>query len=159
MITQYRLKVKAEDGQKLHFHWGYTLYGILAQYANTEYIEKIHQQKYTPVSQYLEVLPTGTEAYWYINLFGEQATKEIGMVLEQHHSFHAEHHHTVLQVIDAPEEKQVSELDFCRKYLVEQPTKRQIKVQCITPMGFKSQGNYQIFPTEALFLQSMSDLW
>lgn len=159
MMQQIQLKVAAADGQKLHSNWGYALYGMLAQRTEPAYMTALHQRNETPVSQYLEVLPGATEAIWHINLLGEEAVQQFGAVLQQYQTYPAQHHQTELLILEQQWSEPVSEQQFCQTYLTESAASRQHKLKLITPVGFKSQEQYQIFPTVELILKSMWRSW
>jgi CRISPR-associated endoribonuclease Cas6 len=159
MMQQVQLTVKTADSQRLHSNWGYVLYGILAQHADSAYIADLHQRNETPISQYLEVLPNGTEGIWHICLLGEEAIHQISKVLEQHTQFAAEHHHTTLQILEKNWGKKFSERDFCQQYLTTADVPRRQKLQFLTPTGFKSQEQYQIFPSTELIVKSLWRSW
>lgn len=159
MMRHIQLKIAAADGQKLHSNWGYALYGILSSYADPDYIAYLHSYNETPISQYLQVLPNKTEAWWHINLLGADAIEKIGAVCEHNDSFEAEHHQTNIQVLDKEWGPIVTEKAFCQSHLTEQPPKRRLRLEFLTPTGFKSQEVYQLFPTEELIMKSVWRGW
>lgn len=159
MMQRIQLRIKPIDGQRMHSNWGYTLYGILSQNTDANYIAQLHQRNETPLSQYLETLPETSEAIWHINLLGEEAIYHWGASLKKQHSYQAAHHHTVLQVLEQNWEEPVSEHNFCYQYLVEHNANRLHKLHFLTPVGFKSQNQYQIFPTIELMLKSLWRSW
>lgn len=159
MMRQMRLKIAAADGQRLHSNWGYALYGILSENARSEYIADLHMRNDTPISQYLEVLPSGEHAYWHINLLGEEAIKEITAIFEANDRFEALHHQTTLQILEKELGPIVTETDFCRRYLVDLPAKRKLRLELLTPTGFKSQGTYQLFPSVEWMIKSLWRSW
>lgn len=159
MMQKITLKVSTSDQQPLHSSWGYSLYGVLAQYTDSAYIEALHQINSTPIHQYLEVLPHRTEALWHIHLLTDDAICYFGKAIEGHESFSVQHYHTNLQVLSRNVEDALSETSFCQKHLVERPCERRQTLQFLTPIGFKSQDVYQIFPTEELIIKSLWDHW
>ena len=140
-------------------NWGYTLYGILAQFTDHTYIEKLHQQNSTPIHQFLEVLPNRTEAFWHICLLSDEAIYYVGEVIEKHDFFPAEHHQTNLQILEKSMSNPITETEFCQKYLVDDIADRRQTLQLLTPIGFKSQESYQIFPTVDLIIKSLWNHW
>lgn len=159
MLKKIQLKVAAQDEQHLHSNWGYALYGMLCAKLDSDYIATLHACNATPISQYLEVLPGRSEAIWHIQLLGAEAIQQVSPVLEQFDIWNAEHHHTKLQVKERKIGPTLEEIDFCRHYLVEQPVQRKLRLRLLTPTGFKSKGNYQIFPSEDLILKSLLRNW
>ena len=159
MLQQIQLRVKTSDGQKLHSNWGYSLYGILCQHTDTDYIAELHSRNETPVSQYLEVLPGYEEAIWHIHLLGEEAIHYFGHTIATNDSFYSEHHQTALQIVDKQIGTPISEHDFCMQYLTEGEAVRRHELEFVTPVGFKSQEQYQIFPTVELMLKSLWRSW
>lgn len=159
MMQKIQLKVTAEDGQKLHTNWGYSLYGILSQHTDTDFIAELHSRNETPLSQYLEVLPGGIEAIWHIHLLNEEAIYYFGETIKKYDSFPAEHHQTTLLIHEKHISEPVAEHDFCMQYLADQPVNRRQELEFITPVGFKSQEQYQIFPTVDLLLKSLWRNW
>lgn len=158
-MQQIQLKVRTEDGQKLHSNWGYSLYGILSQYTDSDYIADLHSRNETPISQYLEVLPGGLEGIWHINLLTDEAIDYFGKTLQDNQQFYSNYHQTTLEILDKQIINSISERDFCLQYLVEQEVGRRYELEFITPVGFKSQEQYQIFPTVELMLKSLWRNW
>ena len=159
MLQQIQLKVKAADGQKLHTNWGYSLYGILCRHTDSDYIAELHSCNETPISQYLEVLPGYQEGIWHIHLLGEEAIHFFGETIQNNNSFPAEHHGTILQIVEKHIAAPISEHDFCMQYLTMGEAVRTHELEFITPVGFKSQEQYQIFPTVELMLKSLWRNW
>lgn len=159
MMRQIRLKIAAADGQKLHSNWGYALYGILSDKARPEYIADLHMRNETPISQYLEVLPGREQAYWHINLLGAEAVEEITAIFASNDQFEALHHQTTLQILEKELGQVVTEADFCRRYLADSPAKRKLRLELLTPTGFKSQGAYQLFPSVEWMIKSLWRSW
>ena len=159
MMQQIKLKVKAADGQRLHSNWGYALYGVLSSVADTTFVGDWHSRNDTPFSQYLEVLAGGTEAIWHIHLLGEEVIQNMSTVLQQQNSFAALHHNTTLEVLEQQWEPPLPEVTFCQQYLTERSAQRHITIELLTPASFKSQEQYQIFPTEELIIKSLWLSW
>lgn len=159
MIQKITLKVRSSNQQSLSNSWGYSLYGVLAQCIDSDYMEILHQQNSTPIHQFLEVLPNHTEALWHIHLLNDEAIHFVGEAIESREFFSVQQYHTKLQVLEKKEETVLSELSFCQKYLVERPSERRQTLHFLTPVGFKSQEVYQIFPTEELIIKSLWNHW
>lgn len=159
MMQQIQLKVCAKDGQKLHNNWGYSMYGMLCQYSDNDYIAELHQRNETPISQYLEVLPGGIEGIWHIHLLDEEAIHYFGETIQKNKSFYSDYYQTTLQILERQIRTPISEQEFCMQYLVGQDTRRRHEIEFLTPVGFKSQEQYQIFPTVELMIKSLWRNW
>ena len=159
MMQKIILKVTTSDQQPLSNSWGYSLYGVLAHSTDSAYMESLHQTNSTPIHQFLEILPNRTEALWHIHPLNDDAIHYFGKAIEGREYFSVQRYHTDLQILEKNIENALSETDFCQKYLIEQPCERRQTLQFLTPIGFKSQDTYQIFPTEELMIKSLWNHW
>lgn len=154
MLKRITMTVSS-DNQPLYASWGYALYGMIAESADSAYIEKLHSADGFAVHQYIS--GSGKKAKWTVNLLGAEAEEKLSEIFMRD-SFTIEHYQTKLTV----EERQIEEIsehDFCLQYLAEHAPERQMKLQFLTPCSFKSQKLYQIFPKEEWLLNSLWRHW
>lgn len=161
MIKQIKLDVCLENSAgRLHYNWGYALYGMLAQRAERDYMARLHEQNFTPINQYLTVKANGQEGVWTINLLGQEAVEQIAPILRADDSWYSEYHQASLKVKAIHESPLLSEEEFCAAVLTaQQAVPRRVKLIFKTPCGFKSQERYQIFPSTDLIVKSLLRNW
>ena len=126
----------------------YRLYAALLERAPEGFAQRVHRPGFTPVSQHIH------EDRWQISLLGETAVDALGPVLdalgsldlrktEQTVTFGGKTVHTVSSVEE----------------LLETPERERFRLRLRTPVAFKSDGQYQLLPTQRLILQSLISKW
>lgn len=144
-IERYRLQFDCPES--LAAPLAYALYAELLRRGPAAFGEQVHQTAFTPVAHHLD----GT--CWQVSLLGQTAIDALAPVLQQAESFRLDKHRLTLPVaacvcdrIDAPD-------DFFAQPL------RRARLQFVSPTAFKSNGAYQLLPTQRLLLQSLILRW
>lgn len=158
MIKQYRIQLSAIDDQALNQSMAYQLYGALIKSMNTEFAELLHSQNTSPIAQSLVKDSTKGKALWILNLFGENAIKEVGSVLESCEQFYISPHKLLVKVdhIDSLDKILWSDI-ICQAHEANQ--KKYWKMHFNTTTSFKSNNEYMIFPTSVHIINSLINKW
>lgn len=138
-MKQYRFSI-AYSGKFSH-SWGYAMYGAFLDQLRKEDAISIHKDKF--YNQYI----TPTE--WIVNTELEYDFKD---------SYFLQKFNTEVRLYD----KKIvewSEQEMADKYLVKEPHNRIIRFYFHTPTTFKQDGEYVLYPTKRLIMQSLTNKW
>lgn len=149
MLAQLKLKL---TGNHLNYYKSSNLQGVLYEKIDREYVEFLHSQQLHPYSQY--VFKKGEEVFWCINTLNTLAYQKLILPLmnEEFKGFCFKNG----DFVEVTEKKlaviQKREL-FEEFNSVE--GEHQIEFEILTPMSFKQNGQYVIFPDLRLIYQSL----
>lgn len=138
-MKQYRFKINY-DG-RFSYSWGYAIYSAFLEQLKEEVADEIHTS--TLFNQYI------TPREWVINSEGDFTFKEEYFL----HKFN-----TSIQLL----QKDVNyhtEQEIADKFLVREPYRKNIKISFLTPTTFKQDGEYVLYPTKDLIMQSLTKKW
>jgi CRISPR-associated endoribonuclease Cas6 len=164
LLQRIKIKLALQCRAIPSFQWGSILHGVLMQKINSDYVEYLHSSSgLKPFSQY--VLPVqrynseAREFIWTINMMGLEAIHEIRPVLEREREYYLEHKDIDLKVIDIKIEEPISEEKFCSQYLLNEQASRSPLIRYLTPCSHKSAGQYCLFPSIDLIINSLVQKW
>lgn len=157
MIKQYTLTIEYDNPQKPSVHWGYQFYGILMENLPTEIVESFHEQKQTPISQYIKPINAG-KLQWIINLLGNE-TQIIAETIEKLDTFTMKTKNIIFTVVDKKCNINVNDKEFLEAIKLENYESNIYKIKFITPSSFKVDGTYAIFPSGEHILYSLINRW
>lgn len=156
MIKQYQLLLKTAEGDFLHPYSAYWLYSLLVKCVSPEFANQLHEPTFTPFTQYVTRTLNPNEVIWRINLFGENTIKEISSLIDAWDQLQIERLQSPVTIIkkDAILFNNVDEM-----LLPRQEQKTFYTMHFGTPTTFKSEGEYMLFPSSRLILQSLLNKW
>ncbi len=154
MLTQYRLTLTPARGCQPAAEWGFYLYSALLAMAPEDFGAAVHQDRVTPVSQFLREVQ-GT-LQWTVNLLGAPSQQALAPVLQNCRELYLQREALPLHVhIDAVQTiDSVDEL-----FSLTADADRQQQLLFYTPTAFKSQGRYVNLPSTWLIFQSLVQKW
>ncbi len=158
MINEYEIKLRCQSKEPPNWFWGYNLYGALMQKLPPETIERLHASGLSPLSQYVMVDKASDILTWHVTVTGD-ISGEIEEVLSRTGEYTLEGHDARLVVLDYQKTAAKSHAGFARFYLHEAPASRRIRLSTMTPVSFKSGGEYVFFPTVELIYKSAVQKW
>ena len=156
MIQQFRFHVSRENGESVPSYYSYRLYSALLEQMPSEIVDKMHEQGYTGISQYLLYHRDTQNTEWVISLLDDTIIDVLSPVL------------TSLKTISLHEDTLHFSLQQMSKTLTAQslisqalqlPDFHQTKLYFPNATAFKSNGKYTIFPSEELILNSLMKRW
>jgi len=158
MIKQYRISLKADNNSALSAISSYYMYGMLTELLEPDYASFLHENSFSPISQYIRINPAAGSAEWTINLLGSEAINQISPVLESNSYFYITGCNCQLTVQDLsicllPSDEA---LIGCARKLpdIAKPT-----MEFISPTSFKSYGEYLIFPSVEHIIRNLVNRW
>ena len=159
MIRRYVAALTPLDGgaQPTH-HDGYAMYAALLEAMGGEGAERLHNAADCSVSQYVVKLEGRAESLWTVNLIGAAAIELASPVIESMKSAELRTRGTKLGVevvsrqdaANLNDSLQIPGGDMdCGRFLL----------RFVSPCGFRTNGEYAIFPSVSLILGSLRQRW
>ncbi|SHH26994.1 CRISPR-associated endoribonuclease Cas6 [Thermosyntropha lipolytica DSM 11003] len=149
-----------EKGNIPSYQMGSLFHGWLMERVSPDYARLLHQSEMKPFSQYVE--KKGQEAIWHISALDRTACQEIIVPLLEEDFSCIEIRHKK-EVFKAGEKKLVysfaSYKELADRYYLESTPSRVVKMEMVTPVSFRSGGEYQIFPSLHLIYQNLINRW
>lgn len=152
MITQYRLEL--ESNRPTDSGWGYRLYAALLERAQSDFCDRLHNGKITPVSQFLSA--KDGKLLWTVNLLGEESEDALFFALETLEYLTLHRDGATVQVLSR-EVRRIADVDelFAQSSLLSGTH----RLELCTPLAFKQNGNYTALPTARLLVQNLLRKW
>lgn len=158
MVTQLKLKLKAENGEKPSPSWGYLLYGILMQRFDKEFAEYLHEQNLKPISQYITRTDSAA-ATWRINLLDRPSADAVINALSECDEVFSERRETVFKLMEKEISEPVGTLELCNRCFAPEKVGNAVEIRFLTPCSFKSEEEYCLFPSAELIIKSLVNKW
>lgn len=156
MIRKYKLHLQTENNRLRPDH-AYALYGELMSRIDVGIAEELHMDGFTPIAQHIEFENGGAD--WIINTFDDQIASSLENALDVISELLLNDSGIVVKVSKA---EMISETDF--EALIKAPMGDENrpawkKLEFVSPTGFKSNGQYVLFPSSDLILKSLIAKW
>lgn len=151
MITQIKMILEFPNAEEMFApEWAYRLYAGCLKDVSNAYVEKLHGNATTPVSQFLK--QENSKIVWTVNLLGEEAERNIKPVLLKKDRY------------DIPKkirvrEKTVKEIRDVEQLFAMASTLKKHRLDFVTATAFKSRGQYTNLPTIELCLNNLVRRW
>lgn len=153
-MIQLRLPLAAPEGIRIRPDFAYALYGFWMERlppGQAEYIHETHA-----VNQYLAV--SGGTAELVANLLTERAAAYMLPLLRQTRAYPLVRHGCTLTT-GKLRSREFGEAELLAPLLASRPAVRQITIRLVTPVTFKTENHYAVFPTPELILHSAASKW
>lgn len=153
MITQFHLTLQIPEDLRTN-NIGSILHGFLMELLPSDVVEILHQQSaYNPLKQ--RIMLRRDVAIWEVVSFSEFVSESLALSLHQCRSINLKHHDVKVPVLKVEQSTyQVNQL-IDEFFMEDNEPKRFVNIQIMTPMSFKSQGRYDIFPDVRKFFRSI----
>jgi CRISPR-associated endoribonuclease Cas6 len=142
-MKQYKFKIDY-DG-KYSYSWGYALYSEFLKHIEEQTAKDIHEGMC--FNQYI------SPEVWTVNI-----EDDINIELDFKDNYFLHKYNTNIRLLDKQVEI-ISEQELADKYLVNEPYKKVIRLFFETPTTFKQAGEYVLYPTIDLIMQSLTNKW
>lgn len=151
MITQIKLTLNTEnENEAVSAEWGYRLYAGYLKEIPDSYVEKLHVNGITPVSQFLT--RENGKVLWIVNLLGEEAEAVIRPALMEKEIYHIPQE---VKIAD----KKVNTINDVDALFAMASVSQKHRLEFVTPTAFKVQGQYTNLPTLSLCMKSLIRKW
>lgn len=153
MMYSLKMRLKADKKLERSDYLGPVLHGALMEMLPEEYVEQLHISATHPFSQFVEIDFKSDEIVWHISVLNQTAREQIIDRLRTVSEISLNYKDIHLNVLGC-EEKSVVSNAFLKDYLLTD-RERIIHVSFLSPTSFKQNGEYVLFPTSRLILQSL----
>lgn len=137
------------SGQEISSEWAYFLYGALMEQVPRQAAELLHQEGFTPLSQYI-----GTDGIWRVTVLGQRAVSLLCPVLDQLTALPLRHRQIVLSVTGCSRREIRDGAAFLHA-----PAPALRTLCLVTPMCFKVRGAYDVLPDPRRILMGLTRQW
>lgn len=152
MITKIQIQLSLPENI-LPRHLGSVLHGWIMEQLSNETAEALHHNyAYSPLKQ--RIYYDNDVVNWEIVSLNEQLTQELMGVLSTCSSMYLRYYDKEIK-IGSVQFESINIPDIINSYLNEDKLNKFIKIKVRTPMSFKSNKQYLIFPDEKKFFRSI----
>ncbi len=159
MLVAYELKLDIENEENYRiYNWGSIMQGVLIENLDSNYIEKLHNQKYNPYSQY--IFMRNNEYIWRINTLDDEAYEKIleNNILKKDEIF-LKQKNIKIRIKDKKLINKINIDDLFRKWFISDSDLNKVKYKINTPVSYKEDNQYQIIPCIDLILKNLINKW
>lgn len=132
---------------------GSVLHGVLMEWLPAPIVDKLHQPaRYSPLKQ--RILVKGGEAVWEIVCLSQDLGEVILEILAKEKEIVLKRHNVSVDIDSFSFQKYVVSEMIKKSFSGDKP-ERFVRVKICSPMSFKSNGQYDIFPDVRKFFRSI----
>ena len=147
------MKCNYEGDQKISYNWGSLMHGVLMELLPEDTADFLHESRLHPYSQY--VIPiSGNKLEWNIGIWDDDVAEAIIKSIMPLTKINIKHKETFLNVLSI-NRSIISEQGFLSQSFTNEQLCRRYKMEFLTPCTHKSGGEYILFPSQKLILQSL----
>lgn len=152
-LTRAEFLLQADNSRRLTSSIGSLMQGVLMQQIDYDYADILHRSELKPYSQFVSFGPAGIK--WTVQTLTATAEDEILQPLfaDSFREVHLEQKELTLPILSKTIEHLTEDELMQQTFFGNCP--RSVRTSFVTPCTFKSQGNYQIFPSIRLLFQSL----
>ena len=153
MLGKLVMELKGEDDKKHGYFMGTMMQGVLMESMEPSLAAALHKNERHPYSQY--ILNQNGRLEWTVCTAGADIRKQVFRTLldPDFHDIKLVHRNEKLEVV-SKNDFTISEEELVRQYYLGECS-RYLELKFLTPTGFKQDGQYCIFPTVRLIMQSL----
>ena len=160
MIQALEIRLETQDGTRLHPAMGSLLHGFLMENLDGGYCEVLHRQALRPYSQYLYFDKERQAFFWRITTLTREAKEQIlEAAMNLPDTILIRRKDLQLKVADRTLLPATSYELLAERYFTLPLPGNIVRLAFITPCGFKSNGEYVIFPQPHLVFASLVNRW
>lgn len=156
MLKNYEIILQSQNKNKMISSYAYYLYAALLEECSDEFAERLHENEFTPISQFVKVI--NKKIIWNITLFS-YAIEEIDQIINKKKQWYIKKEDVIVRVVEIHQSEQIEVetlFAMARKYS-HQGNKRKLDFETAT--AFKSGGKYQNLPNMKFIVQSLVQKW
>lgn len=153
MLQKIVLKCTCKGEQRPSYNWGSLMHGVLMELLPEKAADLLHEANLRPFSQY--VLPMSENKFeWHIGTWDNDVSNDMAKAISVLSHINLKHKGMILEVSNVTRSIQ-SERDFFARFFTTEYPCRRYKLEFLTPCTHKSEGEYVLYPTPKLILQSL----
>ena len=148
------MQCKYDAEQKANYNWGSIFHGVLQEALSDEVAELLHESQLKPYSQY--VLPDSEQSLiWTIGMWDNEVAQHIIQAVMTMTRIELKHKGINIDVTGT-QRISVSKIDFFNEFFSIKKPCRRYEIEILTPCSNKQQGEYALFPTPELIINSLN---
>lgn len=151
MLAELRMEIEADDPQ-FGYYQASNMHGVLMEELEPSYVAYLHEQRYNPYSQHLEI---GEKKYWIVKTFDKTAFDKIIMPLMSSEFISFEIKKKNMNIKVKKKELLTQDKKELLSRFYEKESGNVINLEFLTPTSFKKDGQYVIMPDLRLIFQSL----
>ena len=163
MFRQIRIRFDNENKVRPQYYWAYDLYSALIEKMSPALAGGLHNDGLKPLSHYLMLPERKNSVFgsltWVINLLGKETIDEVFPLIVGLESLHLRHYGTSLRVIEMTADPVIQENDFVAGHLLNERKTGGLCLRFLSPTSFKSNEEYQLFPSVEWIVKSSVQKW
>lgn len=154
MLQKIILQCKYEGEQRASYNWGSLLHGFLMQALPEETADMLHESGLRPFSQYV-LAPAEKQLNWNIGLWDRDLAEQILQAVMPLSRIELVQKGIILEVGGVQRITRTESEHFDHFFIGEPPCRR-FEIDFLTPCTHKQNGNYVLFPSPELIVNSLS---
>lgn len=154
-LTILELQI-ADEFEEINQSMGSVFHGALMGLIDTRYAEYLHTINTRPYSQHLYYDKQRQGWFWHLSSMDEDALMMLLAPASELNSIYIRHKHRRFQIINREVVAQTTFEELLDNSMDEN---EYLKIRLISPTGFKSNGQYVIYPTPRLVFGSLLNKW
>lgn len=156
-IQTLDIELNVPSGIQINQAAGSLFHGVMMENIDSDYADFLHSQSVRPYSQYLRFDAKSHTLHWHIAALDAQASYELLHPLaELPGHIYLKHKHLQLDIKAQHLGDKLSYRELAQKYFADKaPVRGLVKYNFLTSTGFKSSGEYLIFPAPSLLFNSL----
>lgn len=153
MLQKIVLRCSFTCEERASYNWGSIMHGVLMELLPGDIVEILHESSLNPYSQY--VIPLSeNELEWHIGIWDNDFSNILTKAVLPLTQINLRHKGITLDVTSVNREIK-SEEDFLSQFFAVDNPCRRYRLEFLTPCTHKSGGEYVLFPSSRLILQSL----
>lgn len=154
MLQKLILQCSYDNDQKANYNWGSLMHGILMEALIPEVVNLLHESQLKPYTQY--VTTDGDDnLIWTIGIWDNDIAAHIIPAVMSISKIFIKHKNLELKVT-ASQRLSISKNEHFHKYFTSEKPARRYEIEFLTPCSHKQQGEYVLFPTPELIINSLA---
>ncbi|TEB14041.1 hypothetical protein Psfp_03242 [Pelotomaculum sp. FP] len=154
MLQKIIVQCKYGGDQRANYNWGSLFHGVLIKALPSEIAELLHHSRLRPFSQYVLPQP-GHQLTWTIGLWETDIANHLVQAVMPLTQIELQHKGLTLEVTGAQRISQSEQEYFSRFFTADAPCRR-YELEFLTPCTHKQNGEYVLFPSTELIINSIN---
>lgn len=161
MLATLQIELDSKDDPKIKYSYGSLFQGLMMECIDTNYAEYLHNQTLNPYSQYVYFDKEKEHYIWQISTLTEDAKNNIIDKLVENigSSITLTHNDLSFDVLSKNIINIQSYNELVDKVFLNEEKKNIIRLKLLTPTTYKSNNEYQIFPSIRALYSSIYNKW
>lgn len=161
MLATLQIELENKNEQRIKYSYGSLFQGLMMEYLDTNYVEYLHNQPLNPYSQYVYYDKEKSHYVWQISTLTKDAKTNIIDKLAENigSAITLTHNGLSFDILSKNIVNIQSYKELVDKVFLKEEKKNIIKLNLLSPTTYKSNDEYQIFPSIKALYSSIYNKW